>query len=328
MQNRIKQVLEKGKAKDAKESDKQKMTALFHQPENEYDLKSYLFGMLNSFELPVTDTVNYNRIFEKLWFKIDDSKTNSKKLYLITYLKIAAAVIIGLFVGYFASTLKTAPEPVYYSAYAPSGSISQTVLPDGSVIFLNSDSHIKYSIDGENGTREIFLNGEAYFKVEKNKKRPFIVHTPFYNVNVTGTRFDVKAYENDDKITTTLESGQIIIKSSKNYKLARDIILKPGEQIVFDRNSRNLTVKEVNTKWFTSWKDNKLIFVNMNMKEFITILERKYGVDIQVKNNSILNLHIDCTIKDESIVEILNIIEKTLPVKYKIVDQQIEITKK
>ncbi len=328
MQNSIKHILQTGRQKNATETDKKKMAAIFHQPENEYSLKTNLFEELNSFDVPDNDTVNYKHIFDKLWLKIEDSKTDSKKRYLVTYLKIAAAVIIGLFIGFYASTLKTDTQPVYYSAYSPNGSISQTVLPDGSVIFLNSGSHIKYSIDGEKGAREVFLNGEAYFEVEKNKKRPFIVHTPFYNVNVTGTHFNVKAYDNDNKIVTTLESGQIIIKSNDNYKLADNIILKPGEQIIFDRNSRNLTVKQVNTKWFTSWKDNKLIFVNMNMKEFITILERKYGVDIKVKNNSILNLHVDFTIKNESIVEILNIIEKTLPIKYKIVDQQIEITKK
>jgi ferric-dicitrate binding protein FerR (iron transport regulator) len=200
------------------------------------------------------------------------------------------------------------------------------VLPDGSIIFLNSDSRIRYSIDGEKGVREVFLDGEAWFDVEKNKKKPFVVHTPFYDVNVTGTQFNVKAYEADRHVTTTLEEGQVVIHSTENYQFTENVVLKPGEQIVLNKDSQELVLKEVNTKWYTSWKDNKLIFVNMDMKDLIVLLERKYGVDIEVKNKAILDLHFDGTLKNETIIEILDIIKKTLPINYKIVGQKIEIT--
>jgi len=162
--------------------------------------------------------------------------------------------------------------------------------------------------------------------VAKNKKKPFIVHTPFYDVHVTGTQFNVKAYETDKEVTTTLEEGQVIIQSSENLKLANDIILKPGEQVVLNTETKAATIKTVNTSWFTSWKDNKLIFVNMNMKELIVLLERKYGVEIDVKSKETLQLHFDGTIKNESIIEIMEIMKKTLPINYKIVGQKIEIT--
>jgi ferric-dicitrate binding protein FerR (iron transport regulator) len=108
--------------------------------------------------------------------------------------------------------------------------------------------------------------------------------------------------------------------------MAEDVILKAGEQIVLNKESRDLNIKNVNTKWFTSWKDNKLIFVNMNMKELIVLLERKYGVEIDIKNIEILKLHFDGTIKNESIIEIMEIMKKTLPISYKVVGQKIEIT--
>ena len=106
------------------------------------------------------------------------------------------------------------------------------------------------------------------------------------------------------------------------------MVLKPGQQLVLNRKTKKVAVNNVNTQWYTSWKDNKLIFVNMSLKDFSVILERKYGIDIEIDDRSIIDLHIDCTIKNESVFEILNIIQKTLPVKYKITGQKIKITKK
>jgi transmembrane sensor len=94
------------------------------------------------------------------------------------------------------------------------------ILPDSTIIYLNADSKIRYSIDGKDGFREVFLEGEAWFDVQNNNEKPFIIHTPFYDINVTGTQFNVKAYESDNTITTTLEKGQIIIQSVDNFKLA------------------------------------------------------------------------------------------------------------
>lgn len=330
MQKQINHIIQKGKLKNAKVADKQEMFALFHQAENEYGLKSNLQEELHDYEITGTSSPDFKRIFKILWAKIEKSRTRSKPKtrYLNTFIKIAAAVVVGLFIGLYITSIKTNEEPVYYAAHSPRGSVSEMVLPDGSIIFLNSDSRIKYSIDGEKGVREVFLNGEAWFDVEKNKKKPFIVHTPFYNVNVTGTQFNVKAYESDNEVTTTLEEGQVIIYSKENFRLAENITLKPGEQMVLNKDSRELAIKTVNTKWFTSWKDNKLIFVNMDLKDLIVLLERKYGVDIEVKNKAILGLHFDGTLKNESIIEIIEIIKKTLPVNYKIVGQKIEITAK
>ena len=250
-------------------------------------------------------------------------------LKLSKIFKLAAAIIVGFLIGILVDRFgNSTPEPVYYVAHAPKGSVSEIILPDGSAIFLNADSKVKYSIDGKDGIREVFLEGEAWFDVEKNNEKHFLVHTSFYDVNVTGTKFNIKAYGTDNELATTLEEGQIIIQSTDNFKLAENVIVNPGEQASLNKESKELTIKNVNTKWVTSWKDNKLIFVNMSLKELVVLLERKYGVDIEVKNKEILNLHFDGTIKNESIIEFLNIIQKTLPIDYKIVGQKIEITNK
>ena len=327
MKKYIKDILDNGMPKDDESIDKQKMSALFHQAENEYKLKGELLKELEKTELPDSSSTNFSNLFNKLWSTINEKRKEPRRRLTSNIIKIAAAIVIGLFIGLYITFLKSESSPVYYASHSPRGSVSEIILPDGSVIFLNSDSHIQYRVNGKNGIREVHLRGEAWFDVKKDKKKPFIVHTPFYNVNVTGTQFNVKAYDSDNEVITTLEEGEVRIGSSEDFKLESEITLKPGEQVVLNTETKKANIKTVNTKWFTSWKDNKLIFVNMSLKELIVLLERKYGVDIEVKNKALLDLHFDGTIKNETIIEILEIIKKTLPVNYKITNQKIEITK-
>lgn len=330
MQKNINYIISRGKSEKASEIEKQELFSLFHQSESEYQLKSLLLEELQETESKDISIPYLKKMFAKLWSKVQRTKTppKSKIRFLPTFSKIAAAVIIGLSIGFYIASTKNTKEPVYYAAHSPKGSVSEVLLPDSSIIFLNADSRIKYSFDGDKGIREVFLNGEAWFDVRKNKKKTFVVHTPYYDVNVTGTQFNVKAYESDNMVTTTLEEGSVHISSTEKYKLEETIMLIPGEQVVFNKETQNIILKTVNTKWFTSWKDNKLIFVNMSLQELIVLLERRYGVDIEVKNDAILGLHFDGTLKNETIFEILEIIKKTLPVSYNIVGQKIEITAK
>ena len=327
MNDEIKDILKKGKSGNAPEIDRQKILSLFHQPEKEYQLKDILLEEAQTTQADNNPPTDFKKLFDRLWKHIEQKPEKSKSRLLKPFLRIAAAIAIGLFIGIYVSSIQSVPtEPVYYAAHSPKGSVSEMLLPDGSVIYLNADSKIKYSIDGKDGIREVFLTGEAWFDVQKNTDKPFVVHTPFYDVNVTGTQFNVKAYETDNQVVTTLEEGQVIIQSTENYKHAEDVTLKPGEQLTLDKQLKKIDIKTVNTNWYTSWKDNKLIFVNMNLKDLVVLLERKYGVDIEVKNKEILDLHFDGTIKNESIIEILEILKKALPVNYKIVGQKIEIT--
>lgn len=315
-------------AESHKEKNKQEMLALFHIPEIEFDVKEILFNDLFNEKNISSDVTDMKLLFYKLWRKIEQKqKQQHNKHYLKGWMKIAAAVIIGLLIGIVVTYLKNAQtEPGYYAAYSPKGSVSQLIMPDSTIVFLNADSHIKYCIDEGKKTREVFLEGEAWFDVTQNKKKPFIVHTSCYDVKVTGTQFNIKAYKSDHKLTTTLEKGQILIRSNKNYHIKEDIVVHPSEQVILNKKSKQWYIKNVNTKWFTSWKDNKLIFVNMDFKSLMLLLERKYGVDIEVINKEILELHFDGIIKNETIIEFLEIMKQTLPIDYRIVGQKIEIT--
>lgn len=330
MKDHIKSIIDKGKAENAGWVNRQEMLSFFHQTGLEYELKDNLLKDLQKTVVQDIESPDYKKLFTRIWYKIELKNQPPKSKIKIFYptIGIAAALVIGLFIGIFINSIQPKSEPVYYSAHSPKGSVSEMILPDGTVIFLNADSRIRYAMEGEKGIREVFLTGEAWFDVAKNPKKPFVVHTPFYDVQVTGTQFNIKAYENDNEVITTLEEGQVIIQSSENLRLAEDIVLNPGEQAVLGKSSKEFVIRNVNTKWFTSWKDNKLIFINTSLKELVVLLERRYGVEIEVMNKEILDLHFDGTIKNESIIEIMEIMKKALPIEYKIAGQQIEITGK
>lgn len=307
---------------------------LFADPYHNLELRPTLFEHWNNEENIGTSEIpaeDLSSILDKVHHRIhleQDKKPISRIMKLVIAVsKIAAILIIGLFLGLSVHYFKKA-EPVYFTSIAPKGSVSQMVLPDNSIVYLNAGSQLKYTMEGLKGKREVFLEGEAWFDITKNEKKPFVVHTPFYDVHVLGTQFNVKAYKTDDEITTTLEEGSVHITSSENLKLAEITVLNPGEQLVYSSLKKAVEVKQVETRMFTAWKDNKLIFINMNLKELFVVLERKYGVDIQVTNNLILDYHYDGTIKNETIIEVLDLLKETLPVKYKIEGQTILITKK
>ena len=240
---------------------------------------------------------------------------------------IAAVLLVGFISGYLYVQMLQKPEPFYITASAPAGSVASLVLADSTVVYLNAGTKLTYSPESKTKTREVTLDGEAWFDVVKDPEKPFVVHTPGYDVRVVGTRFNVKAYKSDNEVVTTLEEGQVNLTSSEGFKLTRDIRLLPGQQAVLDRSTRKAVVKDVETRYFTSWKDNKLMFINMNMKELIVIMERKFGVDIEVSDSDILQYHYTGTLKNESILEVLELIKHTLPVDYRIDGQVVRIKK-
>jgi ferric-dicitrate binding protein FerR (iron transport regulator) len=241
--------------------------------------------------------------------------------------QMAAVLVVGVLIGGAIFKLSLNEAPAYITASAPKGSVSKIVLPDNTEVFLNAGSEMKYAFERGGKLREVFLNGEAWFRVTHNEKAPFTVHTGFYKVEVLGTEFNVKAYGSDATIETTLEKGSVRIASSGRFKMNKELDLKPGEQVVYTKGPNTVQVKQVETKLYTSWKDNKLEFIKMGLGDLIVLLERRYGVDIQVENKEILQYHYSGTIKNESILEILEIIQHTLPIRYEIIDQTIKIYK-
>lgn len=274
----------------------------------------YIDGLLlnnwkNTLKKESTITPN-QKVLDSIHHQIalKETSTSQKTIKLYRALLTAAAVLlIGLVIGSVFYVQSNIPEITTQNIQTPYGGKTQFTLPDGSVVWLNSGTTFSYPDRFEND-RIVELDGEAYFEVEKQKD-PFIVKTSFGEVEVLGTSFNVKAYQ-EEVFVTTLESGSVAFTNS----LGKKAILEPGSQVVFSSN--RFFTQRVDTEIFTSWKDGKLIFRNEPLQNMITRLERWYNVDIRLEDERIKNLKYTGTIEMESFSEVLELIKVTTPIDY------------
>ncbi|MCK3685600.1 FecR domain-containing protein [Maribellus sp. YY47] len=235
-----------------------------------------------------------------------------RKLKAYTWgLRVAAVLVAALLLSnifFFHQSDKGLAEQLQ-TIYTPYGAKTNYTLPDGSVVWLNAGSSFSYPVQFGK-IRTVNLVGEAFFEVVKSSK-PFIVNTEYGEVKVKGTSFNVKAYTDDDNFETTLVEG-VVAFSVKNS--TREVTLKPGEQI--EKTGLGFEIKPVETKYFTSWKDGKLLFNREPFPDFIKRLERWYNVKIDFADPKLNELWYTGTIEMESISEVMELISKAAPVSY------------
>ncbi len=205
----------------------------------------------------------------------------------------------------------------YTTVSTTAGQNSKIVLPDSSVVWLNSGTTLSYNSNFSLNNREISLQGQAFFQIARNKKIPLYVSCNGLKVEVLGTRFDVSAYPEDSKINVVLESGSVELLHEQDQSF--DHILNPGEKAEFDVKTKNISISPVNVYKYTSWKDGVLIFEDAPMDEVLEKLERWYNIDIEVKDPKIYRLLFNATIINENVDEIFDLIRYTCSVNYRII---------
>jgi ferric-dicitrate binding protein FerR (iron transport regulator) len=271
--------------------------------------------------------VDLQHVLNKIHFDINNKKAEKSlgNKFLHIYYRVAAILILPLIIA--GALFWNNPNPsttTYSELTAPKGSRVQFILPDGSTGHLNSGSTIRYASDF-NTNRGVELSGEGYFNVKKNQRSPFVIETKHANIKVHGTSFDVCAYDADDKITTTLESGSVEII---NKKTAASTFLEPGQQNQFDKNSGKMGNFEVDTKLYTSWKDDLLRFNNAPFGEVVKKMERWYGVKIILDESLQDSENYTMAIKTESLRETLQLLQFTTPMAYTIENDMVYIKKR
>ncbi|WP_339709287.1 FecR domain-containing protein [uncultured Kriegella sp.] len=215
----------------------------------------------------------------------------------------------------------------YNELKVPYGKKFELEFSDGTLVFLNSGSSIRYPIHFvKNEPREVILKGEAFFKVSKDEARPFVVNTGAVDVKVLGTEFNVSAYSEDDHISTVLVSGSVQLYDSMgpNDEMGQ-VKLLPGKRGVWRKGDKDFKVDDVDTSIYTSWVQDKLIFRNTPFSEMRKKLERHYNVSIINSNEALDKNTFNAYFSDESIEEILEILDRTYGIEYKIEDNQIII---
>jgi len=275
---------------------------------------------------PVENEISPDRI-NIIWHRI---MQNRKRHFfrLNMFAKYAAVFIIAFFLGFgvynFHRSQLSDYSDIYTEVHVPYGERSQVILYDGTKVWLNSGTTLKFPLVFNSKKRSVFVKGEAFFDVVKNTKKPFIVNAGHMNIQVFGTRFDVCAYTDDHEFSATLEKGKI---TATNTLTGEKLQLKPGEQAIFDFDAKKNTHKTVDTELYTSWKEDMLHFKHAGFSDVIKKMERWYGVKIIVDNPANFNKCYNMTIKTESLREMLNLLSYTTPMKYKIEEDKVFIYK-
>jgi len=215
----------------------------------------------------------------------------------------------------------------YNTIKIPYGKKFQLQLSDGTLVHLNSGTTLKYPVKfivGEN--RKVFLDGEAFFDVAKDKNHPFIVNADNLNVRVLGTHFNVSNYPEDAATDVVLVEGSVgMYNSNEEFNADKNTILKPGYKGSFNRENATIMTKPVITDIYTSWINGGLTFRNMTFKNIITKLERRYNVTIINKNEKLANEKFNASFKEESIENVMSYFNDIHGINYTIKNNQILI---
>ncbi len=249
------------------------------------------------------------------------SKTSTKVLHLWkTVAGIAAVLAIG-FISLFILNMLTRQAPDVQPGSAmmlfkvPLGSRSEVMLADGSTVILNSGSELKYPGTFAYGKREVSLTGEAFFKVKSDEKNPFIVKTDNFNIQVTGTQFNVCSYDDDNYSTVTLAEGKVGVQFGGNDN-AVDII--PGQQLYFNKDENKYNVKESDVTIESSWKDGEFRFKEIVFPELLKRLERWYDVRLSFSSPELEEMIYSGNFRNqETIWQVLDALKLTTPIDYK-----------
>ena len=174
-------------------------------------------------------------------------------------------------------SLCTQESPIFNTLQIPRGGEYFLTLADGTEVWLNAETEIRYPVQFTGDKRIVYLDGEAYFTVAPDKNKPFTVVSTHASVSVLGTQFNFRAYPDERDVQTTLVSGSVIMQSEK-YK--QQIKLIPGEQGVLEKNSAKLTKQKVNTYLYTAWKDGRFAFRDARLEDLFSILSRWYDLSV------------------------------------------------
>jgi ferric-dicitrate binding protein FerR (iron transport regulator) len=216
-------------------------------------------------------------------------------------------------------------------------------LPDSSSIWLNAGSRLRYGSDFNRTNRTVFVEGEAYFKVARNEAKPFLVKTPAITLKVLGTSFNVKAYPEENRVETTVESGSVQVLRNVKGTLSDDLILTAGQKATIFKSSlqtdslppatplpapenvlpdrvaeRTVVAKNVKTELYTSWKDMRWLIVRETLESLAVKLERRYNVQISFTDEALKDFSFSGTLEDETLEQVLKAIRLSAPINYTI----------
>lgn len=259
-----------------------------------------------------------------LYKKIDRSiyQNRFRKSWLRVAVILLPIVVVSGLGFYLSRQTELFSETTYSEVYVPKGEDARIFFQDGTEVFLNADTRIRYPNKFGVRKREVYLDGEAYFNVASNRKRPFVVKAQHTETEVLGTSFNVRAYSNSNTIEVVLDEGRTSFHVYEN-----NYPMLPGQKIEYDKSTGRTTLRNlINPSNASLWKKNILHFYDTPLADVIKELERRFDVQFQVQNTEALNYSYTLTTKQPGIENVLKELQKISPVKFKIEGDMISVS--
>lgn len=275
------------------------------------------------------ETIDVKKALEKVKGRInlppvrkrntEAEEASRKKTRFITYFqRIAAILILPVLIAlgvYISKSYQQPPLIAFNEVVAPYGMVSNLTLPDGSKVWLNGGSSLKYPTAFAEKVREVEMSGEAYFEVHADKEHPFTVNTGTLKVTATGTAFNVSSFAKSKEETVTLIQGKVSVANDKTVKQ-----LLPGQQLNYEKGSAEMKIMDIDPFQYISWKDGILAFRDDPLEVIFRRLEQAYHVRFILKDSSINKYTYRATFKDETLNDILNYMEMSIPITFRKVE--------
>jgi ferric-dicitrate binding protein FerR (iron transport regulator) len=264
---------------------------------------------------PVFDPneINVSEARLKVFKQIETA--NPFRRFMIYFQRTAAVLVIPLilFVVYrFAGDFSEAKPETFLEVTVPCGMFSSVDLPDGSKVWLNGGSSLKYLSVFRKGRRNVVLDGEGYFEVRSDTKNPFTVRTAQMLLTAIGTAFNVEAWPADSVTSVTMTDGKIDVA----FNRAGLFTMEAGQRASYNSLTGKSKVSVTDTYKWCAWKDGMMIFRDDPLSYVFERLAHTFNVDIHIKSPEIASDIYRATFEDESLDEILGLLEKTAPIRF------------
>jgi ferric-dicitrate binding protein FerR (iron transport regulator) len=287
--------------------------------------------------------------WEKVESRIHDKNKGSSELLLVKtpfihFLRTAATWILlflsGGVVSWWLMSKSRNGELATTEIVAPLGAKSMVKMPDGTMVWLNAGSKLSYKNDFNQSDRQVTLTGEAFFSVTTNKEKPFVVHASDVMVRAFGTKFNVKAYPDEETVTATLQEGKIDVQFTGKLTDHKNVILLPNQKVVLQRagtlgpnkkiqkrqpsekieaiSPRIALEKDVDIDLYTSWKSDRWTIQGVPLETLAPMLERRFNKKLYFRDRELKDYKFTGTIANETVEQILNALQMTAPLDFKI----------
>ncbi len=290
---------------------------------NQNDSNSSFFNKIKEIWLKTGNLSHFYSADTNYAWEIVKSKTVQKHTKVVKLKRtlswaISAAASL-LLIFYFSKNIRSPKEATLSTT---NNSIIAYKLPDNSEVDLNYQTEIKYNKKFIRKNRELRLNGEAFFDIEKMKSKPFIIHTEQGSFKVLGTSFNISSYKNDSLLSLFVKTGEVEF-FSENIK--GSVIVKKGEQIHYNKINKKLSKKKNKTENFIAWKTKELTFDDLTLEEIAAILKRVYNTEIRFENENIQQIRFTAQFKGQSLDKILKVIAITFELEIQKTDDYIKL---